>query len=245
MKAGWRNCWWGVVAAMLGAAIVSSSLSLAAPPLPTQTGSPAPSQPVVATPDTPREPLLLSRDYRIGPDDLLDIQVFGVDPLSRNVRVNARGQISLPLIGLLDVGGLTAQEAEALIARRLGETYLQNPQVSLFVKEYTSQRVTVEGAVNKPGIYPLRGPTTLLQTLALAGGQGPLSNMQEVMLFRVDANGNRQSRVFDVEQIRDGKADDPAVLNDDVVVVKRSPKREALKDSIFRDILDTLNPLKW
>ena len=183
-----------------------------------------------------------TRDYRIGTEDLLEVQVFGVDQLSRTVRVNSMGFVSLPLIGNIEVGGLTAQEAENAIATRLADAYLQNPQVSLFIKEFTNQRVTVEGAVNKPGIYPLRGETTLLRTLAMAGGQGSLSDMSQVMLFRTGADGKRGVQVFDVERIRRGEAEDPAVVNDDMIVVNRSPARIALKDSIFRDVLDAINP---
>jgi polysaccharide export outer membrane protein len=184
------------------------------------------------------------RDYRIGADDLLEVQVFGVDQLSRTVRVNSRGQVSLPLVGTLQVGGLTGQEAEGMLAQKLAENYLQNPQVSLFIREYTSQRVTVEGAVNKPGVYPLRGPTTLLQTLALAGGQASLSDMNEVMLFRPSPDGKRSAQVYDVERIRAGEIDDPAVMSEDLVVVKRSPTRILFKDSVLRDILDALNPFR-
>lgn len=184
------------------------------------------------------------RDYRIGAEDLLEIQVFGVDQLSRTVRVNARGQISLPLIGTLTVGGRTAQQAEALIAAKLGEEYLQDPQVSLFIREYTSQRVTIEGAVNRPGVYPLRGPTTLLQSLAVAGGQANLSDMTEVMLFRADNGGKRETLVYDVDRIRSGELEDPPVVNDDLIVVKRSKARTFLKDSILRDIIDTVNPFR-
>ena len=183
-----------------------------------------------------------TRDYRIGTEDLLEVQVFGVDQLSRTVRVNSMGFVSLPLIGNIEVGGLTAQEAENAIATRLADAYLQNPQVSLFIKEFTNQRVTVEGAVNKPGVYPLRGETTLLRTLAMAGGQGSLSDMSQVMLFRTGADGKRGAQVFDVERIRRGEAEDPAVVNDDMIVVNRSPARIALKDSIFRDVLDAINP---
>lgn len=186
-----------------------------------------------------------ARDYRIGTEDLLEVQVFGVDQLSRTVRVNSMGFVSLPLIGNVEVGGFTAQEAEALIAARLAEAYLQNPQVSLFIKEFTNQRVTVEGAVNKPGIYPLRGETTLLRTIAMAGGQGGLSDMSQVMLFRSGANGKRDAQVFDVERIRRGEIDDPKVVNDDVVVVNRSPNRVVMKDSLFRDVLDAINPFAY
>jgi polysaccharide export outer membrane protein len=185
------------------------------------------------------------RDYRIGADDLLEIQVFGVEQLSRSVRVNSRGQVSLPLVGTLDVGGLTAQEAEALITSRLADKFLQNPQVSLFIKEYTTQRVTIEGAVQKPGIYPLRGPTTLLRSLALAGGQASLSDMHEVMLFRADAGGKNTTLVYDVERIRSGELEDPSVVNDDLIVVKRSANRVFLRDSILRDVVDAINPFRY
>jgi polysaccharide export outer membrane protein len=181
-------------------------------------------------------------DYRIGAEDLLEIQVFGVDQLSRTVRVNSMGLISLPLIGAVSLGGLTAHEAELTIAARLAASYLQDPQVTLFIKEYTTQRVTVEGAVNKPGIYPLRGQTTLLRTLALAGGQSGLSDMSEVMVFRASASGSREAQSFDVERIRRGELEDPTVMNDDVVVVNRSKARVIFKDSILRDVIDTINP---
>jgi polysaccharide export outer membrane protein len=185
------------------------------------------------------------RDYRIGAEDLLEVQVFGVEQLSRAVRVNSRGQISLPLIGGVDVGGLTAQEAESAITARLATNFLQNPQVSLFIKEYTTQRVTIEGAVNRPGIYPLKGAGTLLTSLAVAGGQAPLSDMSEVMLFRADASGKRVAATYDVERIRRGEVEDPAVINDDLIVVNRSKSRTALKDSLFKDIIDTVNPFRW
>lgn len=182
------------------------------------------------------------KDYRIGAEDLLEIQVFGVDQLSRTVRVNSNGMVSLPLVGALAVGGMTAPEAEALIAAKLSNDYLQNPQVSLFIKEYTTQRVTVEGAVNRPGIYPLRGETTLLRTIAIAGGQASLADLTEVMLFRAEADGKRVAVAYDLERIRRGELDDPTVLNDDVIVVNRSKARTVLKDSVFRDMIDAINP---
>ena len=185
------------------------------------------------------------KDYRIGAEDLLEIQVFGVDQLSRAVRVNSRGLVTLPLIGAIEVAGMTAQEAESAIAARLAENFLQNPQVSLFIKEYTSQRVTIEGAVNKPGIYPLRGQTTLLRSLAVAGGQASLSDMNEVLLFRDDGHGKRETLVYDIERIRRGEQDDPVVVNDDLIVVNRSRTRTILKDSVLRDVIDTVNPFRW
>ena len=182
-------------------------------------------------------------EYRVGSQDLMEIAVFGQPELTRTVRVNSRGQISLPLVGQLDAVGLTSQQLERLIADRLTEKYLQDPQVTVFIKEFTTLRFTIEGAVNKPGVYPLVGQMTLLRALAVGGGQGALSAVGDVMLFRVGANGERITQTFDVEQIRTGEALDPLIQNDDLVVVKRSKARVAFKDSLFRDILDAFNPI--
>lgn len=203
---------------------------------------------VASAPDTaPRSsaPLEGIREYRIGEEDLLEIKVFGVDQLSSTVRVDPRGLISLPLIGSVQVAGLTAREAQATIAARLAESYLQNPQVSLFIKEFTAQRVTVEGAVNRPGVYPLRGHSTLLTSLALAGGPARMSETTQVMLFRADSSGKRVGKMHDVDRVRSGELEDPPVLNDDLIVVNRTPSRVLLRDSIFGDVLDVLNPFRW
>jgi polysaccharide export outer membrane protein len=234
----------GAIIAATGARVHAQAADVAAPTLKL---SPAlnPATPIathLAAAPVAAPVRLAMNDYRIGTEDLLEVQVFGIDQLSRTVRVNSMGAVSLPLIGSLEIAGLTAQEAEALIARKLGDNYLQNPQVGLFIKEYTNQRVTIEGAVNKPGIYPLRGQTTLLRTLAIAGGQGSLSDMSEVMLFRVEAGGKRVAQRYDVERIRRGEIEDPTVVNDDVIVVNRSQVRTLLKDSVVRDVLDAINP---
>jgi polysaccharide export outer membrane protein len=184
-------------------------------------------------------------EYRIGPEDLLEVQVYGVDQLARTVRVNSFGIVSLPLIGATTVGGMTSQEAERYIARKFAENYLQDPQVSVFIKEFTNQRVTLEGAVAKPGIYPLRGETTLLRALAIAGGQGSLSDLGNVVVYRTDSSGLRNSQVYDIEKIRRGETGDPTIINDDVIVVNRSPARVVFKDSLFRDILDAINPFSY
>jgi len=184
----------------------------------------------------------VARDYRVGPNDLIDIEVLDLDNLKRTVRVNAAGAISLPLVGAIQVGGLTSQELEERIAAKYREKYLQNPQVSVFIKEFTTERITVEGAVNKPGIYPLTGQITLLRALALAGGFGPIANAGEVMLFRNTENGRREVAVFDVDAIRAGRSDDPTIKGDDLIVVQRDTARRVLKDSLLRDIIDSINP---
>jgi len=184
----------------------------------------------------------VGNDYRINPNDLLEFDVYGVPGMKRDVRVNASGLISLPLIGPVPVAGLTGQQAETLIAERYAEKYLQNPQVSLFIKEFTTQRITIEGAVLKPGIYPVNGQLSLLRALALAGGYAQYAELKEIMLYRYGPDGQRQVLTFDLEKVRAGETMDPEVMPDDVVVVKRNSSRTALRDSLFRDIIDTINP---
>jgi polysaccharide export outer membrane protein len=110
------------------------------------------------------------RDYKIGPEDLLEITVFEVEKLNKTVRVSAQGNISLPLLGVLRVKGLTANELEKEIKDLLGEKYLQDPQVSVFIKEYRNQRISVIGMVDKPGVFEVTGQKTVLDMLAMAGG---------------------------------------------------------------------------
>ncbi len=187
---------------------------------------------------------VLADDYRIGAQDLLEIQVFGIDELKREVRVNSRGIISLPLIGPVVLAGLTSQDAEALIASKYAKDYLQDPQVSVFIKEFTSQRITLEGAVAKPGIYPIRGDITLMQAIALAGGQGQLPDLHEVLVYRREG-GEKVMHTYDLDKIRAGEVEDPSLINEDIVVVKRAPGRVVLRDSFFGDLINILNPLNY
>lgn len=110
------------------------------------------------------------RDYKIGPEDLLEISVFEDEKLNKTVRVSSQGNISLPLLGILKVGGLTANELEKEIRDLLAEKYFQDPHVSVFIKEYRNQRISVIGAVDKPGVFDVTGQKTILEMLAMAGG---------------------------------------------------------------------------
>jgi len=197
---------------------------------------PAPAAPTMADVDD---------DYKIGAQDLLDISVYGQPELTRTVQVNARGRISIPLVGTLEVAGLTSLEIERLIASRLSENLLQNPQVTVFVKESLTARFTVEGAVGHPGVFPLKGQVTLLRALALAGGRGSLGDLTNVRVFRINPNGTREQLTYDIEKIRVGEAVDPTVQNDDLIVVNQSKVRAALKDSAFSDFLGLINPFSF
>lgn len=168
-------------------------------------------------------------DYRIGAQDLLAISVFGVQELAKEVRVNSNGQISLPLIGGMMAGGLTIPELERELARKYADGYLQNPQVSVFVKEFTSQRVTLEGAVAKPGIYPITGRTTLLQAIALAGGiDDKTADLGGIVLMR-QVDGKRMAAAYDLREVRRGVVADPVIYGDDIVVVEQSASKTALR----------------
>ena len=113
---------------------------------------------------------LSSEDYRIGPEDLLQISVFQVEDFNRVARVSADGLIYLPLLGQIQAAGLTPHELGQAISRLLSEKYVQDPQVSVLVQEYHGEPVTVIGAVKAPGVYQLKARKTLVHVLSLAGG---------------------------------------------------------------------------
>lgn len=170
-------------------------------------------------------------EYRIGPSDLLTVTVFQVTDLNRDVRVNNAGQISLPLIGALDAAGQTVSELEGQISKRYAARYLQNPQVSVFVKEFSSQRVTVGGAVKKPGIFPLTTRLTLLQAVALSEGLGDTASQQNVIVFRT-VKGRRQIARFDLAEIQKGSTPDPEIMGEDVIVVGSSGGKVFLQNLV-------------
>lgn len=114
------------------------------------------------------------KDYKVGPEDLLEVTFFGMDELDRDVRVNGNGEVSLPLVGAVSVSGLSPQEIEARLFQVYKEgRFIRNPQISVHVKEYRHQRVMVSGAVVKPGSFEVIGPRTLLEMLGKAGGLDP------------------------------------------------------------------------
>ncbi len=170
--------------------------------------------------------MLGSSDYRINPFDVIEISVFQVPELSRSVQVNTVGQFSLPLVGAIDASGKTPGELEREITQRLGERYLQSPDVNVFVKEYQSQRVTIDGAVNSPGVYQLTGNSGLIQVIALARGLDRVADPGGVLVFRT-IDGKRHAAAFDIRPIRRGEQPDPRIMGGDVIVVDTSASRTA------------------
>jgi polysaccharide export outer membrane protein len=180
----------------------------------------------------PAAPVVGSLDYRVGPLDVLDVQVFGVEELTRSVRVTQAGEISLPLAGRVKAQGLTVAELEDEIERRLKADYMEDPEVTVFISEYMSQRVTVEGAVDHPGIYPLTGRTSLLQVIAMSRGLDQLANPAGIVIYR-KMEGQLYAAAFDIREIRAGRMVDPEVLGDDIVVVDFSAARSNLRDFLI------------
>jgi polysaccharide export outer membrane protein len=154
-----------------------------------------------------------SPDYRLGPDDMLQITLFnvpeseaGVTPRTNQVRVSQEGKITLPLLGDLAVTGLTISGVEQLLRERYNQ-YLHNPQVKVFITEYRSQPVVVMGAVRNPGVQQLTGPKTLIDLLSLAGGITERAGSQ-VHVYRQGPEG-RQSYVIDLFLL----ANNPGMVN--------------------------------
>lgn len=163
--------------------------------------------------------------YLIGPADVLDVSVFKVPELTKTVQVAETGLINLPLVGDVPAAGKTSQQLERDLNHQLGAKYLQKPQVTVLVKEYNSQRVTMDGAVKKPGVYPLRGQTTLLQLVALAEGPSEVSDSTLVVIRNTD--GKRSAAKFNIDDIRSGAMTDPRLQPGDVVVAPSSTMKEA------------------
>ncbi|MBI4725451.1 MAG: polysaccharide export protein [Rhodomicrobium sp.] len=168
----------------------------------------------------------VSKSYKIGPLDVLEVTVFKVPDLSKKIQVSEAGTINYPLIGEMDAGGKTAREMEQTLTSKLGAKYLQKPQISVFVKEHNSQRITIEGAVKKPGVIPIAGGMSLLQAIAHAQGLERTAESSAVVLRQ--ANGKRTAAKYDVASIREGQADDPQLQAGDVIIVPTSDVKEGI-----------------
>jgi polysaccharide biosynthesis/export protein len=158
-------------------------------------------------------------EYRIGPEDVLQVSVWNNEAMSRTAPVRPDGRISLPLLNDVPAAGLTPMELRAELMRRLTE-YLPNPEVSVVVTDVHSFKVSVLGQVPKPDRYELKSAATVMDVLAMAGGFGEFAARSRVVVLRTQ--GGRTERIpFDYDKLRSG---DPAQANfqlrpGDIVVV--------------------------
>ncbi len=182
------------------------------------------------TPDAPSV-TRLTQDYRIAPLDKLTINVFQVDQLSGEYQVDLTGNISMPLVGNVSAVDRTTAELEEHLAAVLSEDYLRDPDVTVGITEATGSAITIEGSVNRPGVYPTFGNLTLLQAMAMGGGLDEFANPKTVVVFR-QIDGQRMAAGFDLTTIRRGEDPDPEIYRGDIIVVDGSNTRRAWRDVI-------------
>lgn len=203
-------------------------------------GGPIPYDVALAAPDAPTV-VPLEANYRIAPMDTVTVKVFKMPDLSGDYEVDLTGAIALPLIGSVPAAELTTAELDRRLTEAYGAKYLENPDISVGVKASTRRSVTVDGSVKNSGSFPVAGPMTLIQAVALAGGTAEDANPRRVALFRT-IGGKRQAAAFDLTAIRRGQAEDPAIYPGDIVVVDGSSVKATQKSilnslpilSIFR-----------
>jgi polysaccharide biosynthesis/export protein VpsN len=148
--------------------------------------------------------------YRLAANDVIKVQVFGEDSLSTETRVTGDGKITLPLLGVLDVQGLTVKDTQELITKRLADGYLRHPQVNVYIIRY--RNFFVSGEVRAPGGYPYEEGLTVLKAVTLAGGLTDKASTGRIKIKRLNANE---------EQTISVTLKDP-VAPDDVIVVPQS-----------------------
>ncbi len=164
------------------------------------------------------------QEYTIGPRDVLGITVWGQADLSRDYTVDSDGFAPFPLIGRIMAVGRSPKELAAHLTEVLGKDYLVNPQVIVTVKEYLSQKVQVLGAAERPGVYYLTGPTSLLDLLSKAGGFASAAGKQ-VLLVRNHGAPDSPGTVLrlNLDKIQAGDASENArVRSQDIVIVSKA-----------------------
>lgn len=170
----------------------------------------------------------LESNYRIAPMDKLAIKVFKMEDLSGDYDVDLAGNISLPLIGQVSAANLTTAQLDDQLTQKLGAKYLEHPDVSVAIKASTAHVVTIDGAVREGGSFPVGGPISLIQAVAMAKGTSEDANARRVAVFRT-IGGKRQAAAFDLTSIRRGQAPDPQIYPGDIVVVDGSSVKAAQK----------------
>ncbi len=176
------------------------------------------------------------RPALIGPLDTIQVDVFNIADLSREMQVDASGRISMPLAGTIDAGGKTAGELATAIEAALRKRYVRNPEVTVNIKSSVSQVVTIGGQVIEPGLYPVTNQMTLMRAIASAKGVSEFASQDDVVILRT-ANGRRMAGLYNLGAIQRGVYDDPAVYANDVIIVGDSPQRR-----MFRNFV-SLSPL--
>jgi len=171
------------------------------------------------------------RPALIGPLDTIEVNVFNVPALTREMQVDASGRIAMPLVGTVDARGKTAEELAQAIEGSLRGRYVRNPVVTINIKSSVSQVVTVDGQVTEPGLYPVTNQMTLMRVIASAKGLSEFAKEDDVVILRT-RNNQKMAGLYNIAAIRRGTYDDPPVYANDVVIVGDSPARRLFKDFV-------------
>ncbi|MEG8041224.1 polysaccharide biosynthesis/export family protein [Sphingomonas sp. LR60] len=190
--------------------------------IPDRSQLPAPDRNDLTAPDRPS---------LIGPLDTIQVDVFNVPDLSRELQVDASGRISMPLAGTIDARGKTAAELASAIEGTLRGRYVRNPEVTVNIKSSISQVVTIDGQVVEPGLYPVTNQMTLMRAVASAKGLSEFARQDDVVILRT-VNGRKMAGLYNIDAIRRGAYDDPAIYANDVIVVGDSPQRRLFRDFV-------------
>jgi polysaccharide export outer membrane protein len=190
---------------------------------------------------------VVPREYTIGPEDVLDINVFEAQEMNREVRVSASGEISLPLLGAVRAAGLTPRELETSLQELLHQKYMKDPHIGVFVREMQSHPVSVMGAVRKPGIFQIRGSKTLLEILSLAEGLADDAGEEVIILRRtgqINAPGSLSEKANDMAEsspaTRLEESERPAAT--DAGTDKSSAFSQSVVQVNLKDLLDSTDP---
>jgi polysaccharide export outer membrane protein len=165
--------------------------------------------------------LTVTPDYIIGPEDILEITVWKNADLSKQVQVRPDGRISLPLLGDISAVAKTPVQLTEEISAGL-RAYMENPTISIMVKEVNSYQIYVLGEVNKPGKYPLKSKTTLLQGITVAGGFTAMAARNKIVIFRFSKDGEGLTKLkasYDDIVVRDGSTQNMELKPGDQIVV--------------------------
>jgi len=165
-----------------------------------------------------------TRPHFVGPFDEIAVDVLGLPELSRQVRVDANGDVQVPIAGSVSVVGKSPEELATVIEDRLRASYVKNPKVTVTVTETVSQTITIDGEVRTPGIYPVLGRMTLIRAIASAQGTTDIADTNHVVVFR-RVEGRQMAALYDLRAIRLGAYQDPQIYTNDVVVVGESNAR--------------------
>jgi len=169
------------------------------------------------------------QEQPLAPNDVLEIDVFQADSLDRTVQIDASGRVNMPLIGPIVAADKSVRTLEQEIETAYGRNHLQNPDVTIFLKESFGQRVTIDGEVVNAGVYPVSANSTLMETIALAGGFRPIADQSQVFVYR-DVGGQKLVANYDIAEIRTGRKPNPRIYGGDVIIVFTSQTKVAIQN---------------